>query len=709
MADKTTPENFLSSDIQNNEVDLGKMFRFLLMQSKLIISIVLVVFILAFAFYSQSTKQYRIKSLVQYEAFNQNVFNPSQTLQFSSSMNSSSDISNMVQLYESRTNYLRVIKDLKLNISVKELGDEESIDINIISDENDLLETHELKLSFSDKSYSLLDQNLNELQSAEYGKQNLFNNLKILVNSASLTENRPIDIFFKNPESMYNAFKLAMNVNTNQSRNSFFMKEGLITVSYVTDDTDLGKKIINYANTIFLNQRIYDENEKSRKAINFIEENIKSIEESVETNKIKLKQFREENKSINVSLEIEAIINKIQSLDESLSAIDIEIAKAEEIYTTNNPAFLNLLSKKALIEEQKDKVLSEIEMMPKEQQEYIDLYNDLEVSQVLFEELESRRLGFSILEASTIGDVRVIDEAYVDAQVSPRLLSVALATLFALISALIIAILRGLYFLPISNPAEIFDNNIHLPIIGVIPDISDSNDQNNELKLNTSFESLIVNINSIQNNQHDKNTITITSPSAGNGKSTISMKLAEGFAKIGKKVLLVDNDLKRGDLGKNYGVKSISENTFNSIDGTTIEKYNVDENLFLIPRVKGLSNTFQFLYSAKYKDKINFFKEYFDFVIFDTGPILAVADTSMLVEKSDFNILVARHGINKINEIRQCLDNYKQISKNIDGLIYNAYAKPQGYYGYYSLYGNYSYQYYADKYLDDAYDYEKKD
>ena len=58
-------------------------------------------------------------------------------------------------------------------------------------------------------------------------------------------------------------------------------------------------------------------------------------------------------------------------------------------------------------------MLNEIEMMPKEQQEYIDLFNELEISQALFEELESRRLGFSILEASTIGDIRVVDEAYV--------------------------------------------------------------------------------------------------------------------------------------------------------------------------------------------------------------------------------------------------------------------------------------------------------
>ena len=185
------------------------------------------------------------------------------------------------------------------------------------------------------------------------------------------------------------------------------------------------------------------------------------------------------------------------------------------------------------------------------------------------------------------------------------------------------------------------------------------------------------------------------------------MKLAEGFAKIGKKVLLVDNDLKRGKIDKTYKIRSISENTFNSIDESTINKYMYSENFYVIPRVKGLSNTFQFLYNYQYKEKIKFFRDHFDYVIFDTGPILSVADSSVLIEQSDLNILVVRHGINRMNEIKQAIDNFKQINTNVDGIIYNAYAKPNSYYGYYGLYGNYSYQYYADKYLDDAYEYEK--
>ena len=329
-----------------------------------------------------------------------------------------------------------------------------------------------------------------------------------------------------------------------------------------------------------------------------------------------------------------------------------------------------------LIEKQKEEVLSEIEMMPKEQQEYIDLYNNLEVSQALYEELESRRLGFSILEASTIGDIRVVDAAYIDSLVSPKFTTVVLFTFLAFIFACIYATFRGFYFLPISNPAEIFDNGVDLPIIGVIPHVDDLEFQQDDLRLNTAIEALIVNINSIQNNQLDKKILTITSPSPTNGKSTISVKLAEGLSKIGKKVLLVDNDLKRGKIASNYNIKSISK-TFNSIDESTVEKFKVSDNYYVIPRVKGLSNTFQFLYSFSYKDKIKFFKDHFDFIIFDTGPILSVADSSVLIEQSDFNILIARHGLNRMNEIKQCIDNFKQINKRIDGIVYNAYAKPK--------------------------------
>ena len=114
MVNKST-EDFLSADEKDNDIDLGKIFRFLMMQSKLIIAIVFMAFALSLIYYITAPKNYSIKSLLQYEAFDQNIFDPSQAFQMAPP-NSSADISNLIELYESRTNYLKVIKDLKLNI-----------------------------------------------------------------------------------------------------------------------------------------------------------------------------------------------------------------------------------------------------------------------------------------------------------------------------------------------------------------------------------------------------------------------------------------------------------------------------------------------------------------------------------------------------------------------------------------------------------------
>ena len=115
---------------------------------------------------------------------------------------------------------------------------------------------------------------------------------------------------------------------------------------------------------------------------------------------------------------------------------EVELANASKIYTENNPIYINLINKKKILMSQKDSILSEIKVMPKEQQDYIDLFSQLEISQNLLEELETRRLGFSILEASTIGDIRIVDNAYMENMVSPSFATVILITFAAFVLSL---------------------------------------------------------------------------------------------------------------------------------------------------------------------------------------------------------------------------------------------------------------------------------
>ncbi len=691
----------------DDRIDLAKLFRSLLMQSKIIIAITLIVLILAIINFITSTRQYEISSLLQVESFNQNMLDPTNTVEMMSPVSSSSDLDNLITLYKSRTNIIKLINDLKLNIYFDDLLINEHIDLDFEYEfeNNEYYKT--FFINIEKDTINIYDENETFLMNVKIDKKILLNdNFNLKINKINLDNDRLIKLNFQNPDFLYESLKSTLKVNSMSSTRYFNNKDGLIEVSLVTDDIDQGKTIIDYANGIFINQRLSVQTEKSRAAIQFLDDNIKSLESIVDLSKKALKEFLEENKLLDVDLETQAIIDQVKLVDKSLSDIEIELSKASDNYTSNNPLFLNLLNKKAVLESQKNTILAQIKSMPKEQQQYIELYNDVETSQTLFEELENRRLGFSIMEASTISDIRIVDKAYVETLVSPQPISIIFATFIAFLLSCLIAIIRGISFLPLSNPAELFDNNFLQPMVGVIPFIDDIDNNKDDKKLISSIESIIVNIQSIQGDDDSKKVILLTSPSPANGKSTVSSNLAETFASIGKKVLLIDSDYKRGVVAKNYNLKSISEKTFLNINNENLSDIKIRNNLYVIPRVKGLANSFQFVLSQPFINQLEFFRAEFDYIIMDSAPILSVADSSVLLNTGDMNFLVVRHGATKINEIRQSNDIFTQLSSQISGFIYNAYAKPQGYYGYYGLYGNYSYQYYSEKYLYESYDYK---
>ena len=102
------------------------------------------------------------------------------------------------------------------------------------------------------------------------------------------------------------------------------------------------------------------------------------------------------------------------------------------MYTSDNPLFIKLVKQKAALIDQKVIIENDIKKLPLAQQEFIDLYTDVQISQDLYSELLNRKLGFSIVEASTIGNIRVIDEAYVDKQVSTTFSVIILSFYFQL-------------------------------------------------------------------------------------------------------------------------------------------------------------------------------------------------------------------------------------------------------------------------------------
>ena len=697
------------SHINNSgDIDLGRLIRIILMQSKLILVLTITGISIATLYYINATKTYKISSTLQIFTSQPASYGAESSIDFVLGSSSRYDITNLLILYKTRSNILKIIEELQLNIYIDGLDRNEVIDINELSlTSKDDYASKNINVVFNNNNYDLFD-NDKKIATYDYDVLHEVDGIKINLSKSNLPNQKFVSIKVVKPESLFKTYKNKIDLQSSVDNKNFWRGSGIITSSLVTNDIEEGRKIINLANDIFIKQNIETEKEQARKAIAFIDQRIDSLQNIMDLNKLKLKDFQEKNTSLNVDLEIESIIKSISEIESEINKIELEIAKAENTYTKTNPVFLGYINQRNALVNQKDIIESKIRELPLAQQEYIDLYRDVEISQDLYSELVNRKLGFSIMEASTIGNIRVVDEAYQDFRVSPKPFMLIFSVFFTFFASIFVALVRGLYFLPISNPAEIQDSNIDAPIVGVTPYV-ELMDESNE-RLLQSLESLILAIKSIEKIDKDNaSIILITSPTAANGKSFISRSIATKLSELGHKTLLVDNDLKRGSQHKFYEIKSISEKEFLSINEENLDNYNISENLYLIPKISRLSSSFKFLYSLGYKNKIEEFKEKFDYIIFDTAPILSVSDTSILMSYSDANMIVARHGLTKINELKQAIQTSGQTGLSFDGIIYNSYEKPASYYGYYGLYGNYAYQYYANKYLYESYDYKNNE
>ena len=123
-------------------------------------------------------------------------------------------------------------------------------------------------------------------------------------------------------------------------------------------------------------------------------------------------------------------MEQISLLDEKITELEI-MALGEELgLNTSNFAKNQIQNQIKLLNDQKNELEVRFSGLPEKQQVFLNLARDVELNRSIYTELLEKKLEFSIVEASTLGNVRVIDSAYYDSLVSPLILR-TFATFFA--------------------------------------------------------------------------------------------------------------------------------------------------------------------------------------------------------------------------------------------------------------------------------------
>jgi capsular exopolysaccharide synthesis family protein len=241
------------------------------------------------------------------------------------------------------------------------------------------------------------------------------------------------------------------------------------------------------------------------------------------------------------------------------------------------------------------------------------------------------------------------------------------------------------------------ERSLQSPVLGVIP-------QNVGLLIDEGTESphaeayRVLRTNLLFSRKDDKlNTVAIVSAGAGEGKSTTVFNLASVFAQSGQRVLMVDSDLRRPTLHKMLKITNsvgltnylLKQNTLEEVIQTTTLP-----TMDFMASGKLPSSSLGILSSAQMKDLIGELKQRYDFVFFDSPPIMGVSDASILASEVDMTMQIIQYRRYPQPMNIRAKQLIEKVGGNLVGIVLNNInmSQDESYYYYSGYYHDYYYR-----------------
>lgn len=209
-------------------------------------------------------------------------------------------------------------------------------------------------------------------------------------------------------------------------------------------------------------------------------------------------------------------------------------------------------------------------------------------------------------------------------------------------------------------------------------------------RANEAFKTLRTNI---QFSGDDIKVIAFTSCTPNEGKSNVTFNLARSFAENGKKVLLIDADLRKSVLAGRYKIGAVDAGLTNFLAGQaeldeTLHETNV-ENMHLILSGPYAPNPAELLGTEKFQKSIEKFRGEYDYVLIDCPPLGSVIDAAIVAQQTDGVILVIENNAVSYRFAQNVKSQLEQSNCKILGAVLNKVPmEKKGYYGkYYGTYG----------------------
>ena len=714
-------------------IDLKELFFSLIAQWKLIALCVILSLICALLYLRTTPDTYSVDAMVQVE--DSKGTSAALLGDLSSMIEQKSPAQAEIEILKSRLVLGEVINHLNLNIRVS--GTEDSF-------WNRLMAKHEYDTTYSEKSV-LFQDNRNSFDIRQFDIPQYFQDKNLILSFAegkySLTDEKTEQVVFSAPlnqisqssseyglwkvgvfsqdsfDATYNIRKQSLPAAMQSLTSNYSVAEkgkmsGVLGLNYQGEDTQHITQVLNAILAAYSQQNIERRSAETAQTLEFLENQLPELKQQLDVAEREFNRFRQQANTVDVTKESELYLTQSITLETQKIQLEQQVAEASSKYMDEHPMMQQMNAQLAAINKKIAELDGTLKRLPELQRQYLQLFREVEVKQQLYTGLLNSYQQLRIAKAGEIGNVRIVDTAVEPIQpIKPKKLQILILSIFlGGFLGTLLALLRNMMRSGIKDAAQI-ENELDLPVYATVPRSLIQESRINLLKKKKNIPILAVkdsgdiaieSLRSMRTAIHfalmnaSNNVIALSGPAPEIGKSFITVNLATILAQGGKRVLVIDGDMRRGYLHKYFNAElspGLAEllNLQNSYED--IVQNSTVENLFFVTRGKSPVNPSELLSTDKFKAFLDQASAHFDHILIDTPPVLAVTDGIIIAQYAGVNLLIARHGKTQIKELEITVNRFEQANVKVNGVILNDVQKgAAGSYGY-----NYAYAYTAHK------------
>lgn len=450
-------------------------------------------------------------------------------------------------------------------------------------------------------------------------------------------------------------------------------KTGVIRIALEGPNPARVSAVLDAIAGTYLRQNVERKSAEAEKTLQFITGQLPQLKANVDAAETALKEYRaQRGGGLDLTVETKAALDRSADIEKVLTEIELQRSELRQRFTESHPALLALNQKFSQLQHEREDLNRQLRGLPETELKAAGLMRDAKVANELYVLLLNKSQGLQVLKSGTIGNVRILDTALLPQDpVRPKLgMTLLISLALGLALGMGVAIARKALDQGVEDP-DVIERETGLPVYATVPHSSAQADLDQahrkkgpeassvlaaEQPGDLAVEALRSLRTSLQFALADasNNVVTIGGPSPGVGKSFVCANLAHVLADAGKRVLVLDADLRKGRLHHYFGGEK-APGLSDLIRGTADEKDAIRKtslaSLDFLPLGDRPPNPSELLSSGRFQEFIAWASGEYDLVLIDTPPILAVTDGVIVGRTAATNLLVLRAGQHPVREI----------------------------------------------------------